>query len=150
MLSSSTVTQDESNRTWGRSSLFRPEEFDDVKKGIKKKGRTWGPSSVQTKERPATAERWTYPTRRRPVKEAALRWSRPLSVCRVRPLSDGSNPWSTSLVKSQKSVPLAALFAEQGEFSVYPDAFSRRRPSFLDYKSTFLDSLAGWCGNSHP
>lgn len=38
-----------------------------------------------------------------------------LSVVRVRPLSDGSNPWSTSLVKSQKSVPLAALFAEQGE-----------------------------------
>lgn len=59
LLSSSTVTQDESNRTWGRSSLFRPEEFDDVKKGIKKKGRTWGPSSVQTKERPATAERWS-------------------------------------------------------------------------------------------
>lgn len=52
-----TVTQDESNRTWGRSTLFRPEEFDDVKKGIKKKGRTWGPSSVQSKERPAAAER---------------------------------------------------------------------------------------------
>ncbi|XP_004551500.1 mitogen-activated protein kinase kinase kinase 21 isoform X3 [Maylandia zebra] len=82
------LTQDESNRTWGRSSPFRPEEFDDVKKGIKKKGRTWGPSSVQSKERPAAAQR-------------------------VRPLSDGSNPWSTSLVKSQKSVPLAALFAEQ-------------------------------------
>ncbi|XP_028280068.1 mitogen-activated protein kinase kinase kinase 21 isoform X2 [Parambassis ranga] len=82
------LTQDESNRTWGRSSLFRPEEFDDVKKGIKKKGRTWGPNSVQSKERPAAAER-------------------------VRPLSDGSNPWSTSLVKSQKSVPLADLFAAQ-------------------------------------
>lgn len=53
-----TVTQDESNRTWGRSTLFRPEEFDDVKKGIKKKGRTWGPSSVQSKERPAAAERY--------------------------------------------------------------------------------------------
>lgn len=52
-----TVTQDESNRTWGRSSLFRPEEFDDVKKGIKKKGRTWGPSSVQSKERPSAAQR---------------------------------------------------------------------------------------------
>uniref|UniRef100_A0A671YXA9 Mitogen-activated protein kinase kinase kinase n=1 Tax=Sparus aurata TaxID=8175 RepID=A0A671YXA9_SPAAU len=95
------VTQDESNRTWGRSSLFRPEEFDDVKKGIKKKGRTWGPSSVQSKERPATAER-------------------------VRPLSDGSNPWSTSLVKSQKSVPLAALFAEQGAGK--DEAFSQECP----------------------
>lgn len=38
-----------------------------------------------------------------------------LLAIRVRPLSDGSNPWSTSLVKSQKSVPLAALFADQGE-----------------------------------
>ncbi|MED6266774.1 hypothetical protein CHARACLAT_005529, partial [Characodon lateralis] len=50
------LTQDESNRTWGRSTPFRPEEFDDVKKGIKKKGRTWGPSSGQSKERPAAAE----------------------------------------------------------------------------------------------
>lgn len=56
-LSVPTVTQDESNRTWGRSALFKPEEFDDAKKGIKKKGRTWGPSSVQSKERPAAAER---------------------------------------------------------------------------------------------
>uniref|UniRef100_A0A9J8DJQ8 Mitogen-activated protein kinase kinase kinase n=2 Tax=Cyprinus carpio TaxID=7962 RepID=A0A9J8DJQ8_CYPCA len=83
------VTLDESNRTWGRSTNFKPEEFEDVKKGFKKKGRTWGPSSVQTKERGNCAER-------------------------VRPLSDGSSPWSTSLMKSQKSVPLAALFAEQG------------------------------------
>lgn len=82
------VTLDESNRTWGRSTNYKPEDFEDVKKGIKKKGRTWGPSSVQTKERGNCAER-------------------------VRPLSDGSSPWSTSLMKSQKSVPLAALFAEQ-------------------------------------
>ncbi|XP_029926488.1 mitogen-activated protein kinase kinase kinase 21 isoform X2 [Myripristis murdjan] len=95
------VTLDESNRTWGRSTLFRPEEFDDVKKGIKKKGRTWGPSSVQSKDRPNAAER-------------------------VRPLSDGSNPWSTSLVKSQKSVPLAALFAEQGASK--DEAFSQDCP----------------------
>uniref|UniRef100_A0A3B3I7J8 Mitogen-activated protein kinase kinase kinase n=1 Tax=Oryzias latipes TaxID=8090 RepID=A0A3B3I7J8_ORYLA len=89
------LTQDESNRTWGRSALFRPEEFDDAKKGIKKKGRTWGPSSVQSKERPAAAER-------------------------VRPLSDGSNPWSTSLLKSQKSFPLDALFGEQGKDEAFP------------------------------
>ncbi|XP_036402398.1 mitogen-activated protein kinase kinase kinase 21 [Megalops cyprinoides] len=83
------VTLDESNRTWGRSTVYKPEEFEDVRKGFKKKGRTWGPNSVQTKERADCAER-------------------------VRPLSDGSSPWSTSLVKTQKSVPLAALFAEQG------------------------------------
>ncbi|XP_061693175.1 mitogen-activated protein kinase kinase kinase 21 isoform X2 [Syngnathoides biaculeatus] len=83
------LTQDESNRTWGRSAPFRSDDFDDVRRGIKKKGRTWGPSSLQSKERPPSTER-------------------------VRPLSDGSNPWSTSLVKSQKSVPLSAIFAEQG------------------------------------
>ncbi|XP_016412296.1 mitogen-activated protein kinase kinase kinase MLK4 [Sinocyclocheilus rhinocerous] len=83
------VTLDESNRTWGRSTNYKPEEFEDVKKGFKKKGRTWGPSSVQTKEGANCTER-------------------------VRPLSDGSSPWSTSLMKAQKSVPLAALFAEQG------------------------------------
>ncbi|XP_072534521.1 mitogen-activated protein kinase kinase kinase 21 isoform X2 [Salminus brasiliensis] len=83
------LTLDESNRTWGRSTIYKPEEFEDAKKGIKKKVRTWGPSSIQNKERGTCAER-------------------------VRPLSDGSNPWSTSLIKSQKSVPLAALFAEQG------------------------------------
>ncbi|KAF7710223.1 mitogen-activated protein kinase kinase kinase 21 isoform X1 [Silurus meridionalis] len=83
------VTLDESNRTWGRSTIYKPEEFEDAKKGIKKKVRTWGPSSIQTKERGNSAER-------------------------VRPLSDGNNPWSTTLLKSQKSVPLAALFAEQG------------------------------------
>lgn len=51
------MTLDESNRTWGRSTNFKPEEFEDVKKGFKKKGRTWGPSSVQTKERGNCAER---------------------------------------------------------------------------------------------
>nr|XP_023687221.1 mitogen-activated protein kinase kinase kinase 21-like isoform X1 [Paramormyrops kingsleyae]XP_023687305.1 mitogen-activated protein kinase kinase kinase 21-like isoform X1 [Paramormyrops kingsleyae] len=83
------VTLDESNRTWGRSTMFKQEEFEDVRKGFRKKGRTWGPSSVQAKERAGSADR-------------------------VRPLSDGNNPWSTSLMKTQRSVPLAALFAEQG------------------------------------
>uniref|UniRef100_A0A8C5F9Q6 Mitogen-activated protein kinase kinase kinase n=1 Tax=Gadus morhua TaxID=8049 RepID=A0A8C5F9Q6_GADMO len=111
----SKVTLDESNRTWGRSTLFRPEEFDDVKKGIKKKGRTWGPSSVQSKERPATAER-------------------------VRPLSDGNNPWSTSLLKTQKSVPLAALFAEQGEAGPQPSS----KPKQLKFPNQVYIDLPLW------
>uniref|UniRef100_A0A3P9DPR6 Mitogen-activated protein kinase kinase kinase n=1 Tax=Maylandia zebra TaxID=106582 RepID=A0A3P9DPR6_9CICH len=112
------LTQDESNRTWGRSSPFRPEEFDDVKKGIKKKGRTWGPSSVQSKERPAAAQR-------------------------VRPLSDGSNPWSTSLVKSQKSVPLAALFAEQGELKL-------SKPKQLKFPNQVYIDLPLWRDDGQP
>ncbi|XP_048863123.1 mitogen-activated protein kinase kinase kinase 21 isoform X2 [Brienomyrus brachyistius] len=83
------LTLDESNRTWGRSTMYKQEEFEDVRKGFRKKGRTWGPSSLQAKERAGATDR-------------------------VRPLSDGNNPWSTSLMKTQKSVPLAALFAEQG------------------------------------
>lgn len=124
------LTQDESNRTWGRSTLFRPEEFDDVKKGIKKKGRTWGPSSVQSKERPAAAER-------------------------VRPLSDGSNPWSTSLVKSQKSVPLAALFAEQaggGKDETFsqecPDSSSK--PKQLKFPNQVYIDLPLWRDEQQP
>ncbi|XP_054874698.1 mitogen-activated protein kinase kinase kinase 21 isoform X1 [Amphiprion ocellaris] len=124
------VTQDESNRTWGRSSLFRPEEFDDVKKGIKKKGRTWGPSSVQSKERPAAAER-------------------------VRPLSDGSNPWSTSLVKSQKSVPLAALFADQagaGKDEAFPHECpdSSSKPKQLKFPNQVYIDLPLWRDEQQP
>ncbi|KAE8280798.1 Mitogen-activated protein kinase kinase kinase 21 [Larimichthys crocea] len=123
------LTQDESNRTWGRSTLYRPEEFDDVKKGIKKKGRTWGPSSVQSKERPAAE--------------------------RVRPLSDGSNPWSTSLVKSQKSVPLAALFAEQagtGKDEAFPQECpdSSSKPKQLKFPNQVYIDLPLWRDEQQP
>lgn len=124
------LTKDESNRTWGRSSLFRPEEFDDVKKGIKKKGRTWGPSSVQTKERPNATER-------------------------VRPLSDGSNPWSTSLVKCQKNVPLAALFAEQAELSkdemfTLDFSDSSNKPKQLKFPNQVYIDLPLWRDEQQP
>ncbi|XP_038848329.1 mitogen-activated protein kinase kinase kinase 21-like isoform X4 [Salvelinus namaycush] len=117
------LTLDESNRTWGRSTIYKPEEFDDVKKGIKKKGRTWGPSSVQTKERGNCAER-------------------------VRPLSDGNNPWSTSLGKSQKSVPLAALFAEQQgtskEEMCSPDGSDNTKPKQLKFPNQVYIDLPLW------
>ncbi|KAJ7984912.1 hypothetical protein DPEC_G00359680 [Dallia pectoralis] len=115
------ITLDESNRTWGRSTIYKPEEFDDVKKGIKKKGRTWGPSSVQTKERGTCAER-------------------------VRPLSDGSNPWSTSLVKP---VPLAALFAEQQagtdkDEMLTPDGLDNTKPKQLKFPNQVYIDLPLW------
>lgn len=124
------LTKDESNRTWGRSSLFRPEEFDDVKKGIKKKGRTWGPSSVQTKERPNATER-------------------------VRPLSDGSNPWSTSLMKCQKNVPLAALFAEQAglgkdEMFALELSDSSNKPKQLKFPNQVYIDLPLWRDEQQP
>ncbi|KAK1905030.1 Mitogen-activated protein kinase kinase kinase 21 [Dissostichus eleginoides] len=123
------LTQDESNRTWGRSTPFRPEEFEDVRKGIKKKGRTWGPSSVQSKERPAAAER-------------------------VRPLSDGSNPWSTSLVKSQKSVPLAALFTEQAgggkDEAFSQDSPDSSKPKQLKFPNQVYIDLPMWRDEQQP
>ncbi|XP_051867600.1 mitogen-activated protein kinase kinase kinase 21 isoform X2 [Pristis pectinata] len=80
------LTLDESNRTWGKSTVYRQEDYDeDVQKACKKKGRTWGPSSMQTKERASCEER-------------------------TRPLSDGNNPWSTSLLKTP-TLPLTSVFA---------------------------------------
>ncbi|XP_029424792.1 mitogen-activated protein kinase kinase kinase 21 isoform X3 [Nannospalax galili] len=79
------LTSDESNKTWGRNVIFRQEDFEDVKSNFKKKGCTWGPNSIQVKER----------------------------VARVRPLSDGNSPWSSVLMKSQKTTPLTSLFVDQ-------------------------------------
>ncbi|XP_048456974.1 mitogen-activated protein kinase kinase kinase 21 isoform X2 [Rhincodon typus] len=80
------LTLDESNRTWGKSTIYRQEDYDEeVQKACKKKGRTWGPSSMQTKERASCEER-------------------------TRPLSDGNNPWSTSLLKTP-TLPLTSVFA---------------------------------------
>ncbi|XP_020642492.2 mitogen-activated protein kinase kinase kinase 21 isoform X1 [Pogona vitticeps] len=99
------VTSDESNRTWGRSTACHQEEFEDVKQSFKKKGCTWGPNSVQTKERTDCKER-------------------------VRPLSDGSSPWSTLLMKNQKGVPLASLFMDQ-EQKLSPEGLETKRPKQL-------------------
>ncbi|XP_006122106.2 mitogen-activated protein kinase kinase kinase 21 isoform X2 [Pelodiscus sinensis] len=100
------LTSDESNRTWGRSTACHQEEFEDVKRSFKKKGCTWGPSSIQTKERTHCKER-------------------------VRPLSDGNNPWSTILMKSQKGVALASLFVDQDvctEQRLFPESLDAKRP----------------------
>jgi hypothetical protein len=51
------VTSDDSNKTWGRNTVFRQEEFEDVKRNFKKKGCTWGPNSIQMKERTDGRER---------------------------------------------------------------------------------------------
>lgn len=51
------LTSDESNKTRGRNVVFRQEDFEDAKRSFKKKGCTWGPSSIQMKERPEGRER---------------------------------------------------------------------------------------------
>ncbi|GAB1293815.1 Mitogen-activated protein kinase kinase kinase 21 [Apodemus speciosus] len=101
------LTSDESNKTRGRNMVFRQEDFEDAKRSFKKKGCTWGPSSIQMKERPEGRER-------------------------VRPLSDGNSPWSSLLIKSQKTTPLASLFVDQPgsceEQKLVPDGLEHRKP----------------------
>ncbi|XP_020856080.1 LOW QUALITY PROTEIN: mitogen-activated protein kinase kinase kinase 21 [Phascolarctos cinereus] len=117
------VTSDESNRTWGKSTTCRQEEFEDVKRNFKKKGCTWGPSSIQTKERTDCKER-------------------------VRPLSDGSNPWSTILMKNQKTVPLASLFMDQQGISpeqkLFPDGLDNKRPKQMKLMNQAYVDLPLW------
>ncbi|XP_043819561.1 mitogen-activated protein kinase kinase kinase 21 isoform X2 [Dromiciops gliroides] len=117
------LTSDESNRTWGKSTACRQEEFEDVKRNFRKKGCTWGPSSVQTKESTDCKER-------------------------VRPLSDGSNPWSTILMKNQKTVPLASLFVDQPGISpdlkLFPDGLDNKRPKQMKLPNQAYVDLPLW------
>ncbi|NWX08500.1 M3K21 kinase, partial [Caloenas nicobarica] len=116
------LTSDESNRTWGRSTTYHQEEFEDVKRSVKKRGCTWGPSSVQTKDRADCKDK-------------------------IRPLSDGSNPWSTLLMKNQKSVPLASLFVDQGVYNdkkFLPESLDSKRPKPIKLPNQAYINLPLW------
>ncbi|XP_009327502.1 PREDICTED: mitogen-activated protein kinase kinase kinase MLK4 [Pygoscelis adeliae] len=116
------LTSDESNRTWGRNTTYQQEEFEDVKRSFKKRGCTWGPSSVQTKDRADCKDK-------------------------VRPLSDGSNPWSTLLMKNQKGVPLASLFVDQGvctDKKLLPEGLDSKRPKPIKLPNQAYISLPLW------
>ncbi|KFP20382.1 Mitogen-activated protein kinase kinase kinase MLK4, partial [Egretta garzetta] len=116
------LTSDESNRTWGRSTTYHQEEFEDVKRSFKKRGCTWGPSSVQTKDRADCKDK-------------------------IRPLSDGSNPWSTLLMKNQKGVPLASLFVDQGVYTdkkLLPEGLDSKRPKPIKLPNQAYINLPLW------
>ncbi|XP_062497946.1 mitogen-activated protein kinase kinase kinase 21 isoform X1 [Pezoporus occidentalis] len=116
------VTSDESNRTWGRSTTYHQEEFEDVKRSFKKRGCTWGPSSVQSKDRADCKDK-------------------------IRPLSDGSNPWSTILMKNQKGVPLASLFVDQGvctDKKLLPEGLDSKRPKPIKLPNQAYINLPLW------
>ncbi|NXX48805.1 M3K21 kinase, partial [Tricholaema leucomelas] len=116
------LTSDESNKTWGRSTTYHHEEFEDVKRNFKKRGCTWGPSSVQTKDRADCKDK-------------------------IRPLSDGSNPWSTVLMKNQKGVPLASLFMDQGvctDKKLLPEGLDNKRPKPIKLPSQAYINLPLW------
>ncbi|NXD70355.1 M3K21 kinase, partial [Eolophus roseicapillus] len=118
----SVVTSDESNRTWGRSTTYHQEEFEDVKRSFKKRGCTWGPSSVQSKDRADCKDK-------------------------IRPLSDGSNPWSTVLMKNQKGVPLASLFVDQGvctDKKLLPEGLDGKRPKPIKLPNQAYINLPLW------
>ncbi|XP_043452224.1 mitogen-activated protein kinase kinase kinase 21 isoform X1 [Prionailurus bengalensis] len=117
------LTSDESNKTWGRNTVCRQEEFEDVKRSFKKKGCTWGPNSIQMKERTECKER-------------------------IRPLSDGNSPWSTLLLKNQKTMPLASLFVDQPGVSEEPklslDGSEHRKPKQIKSPSQAYVDLPLW------
>ncbi|XP_045392970.1 mitogen-activated protein kinase kinase kinase 21 [Lemur catta] len=117
------LTSDESNKTWGRNAVFRQEEFEDVKRNFKKKGCTWGPNSIQVKERTDCKER-------------------------IRPLSDGNSPWSTLLLKNQKTMPLASLFVDQPgaceEPKLAPDESEHRKPKQIKSPAPAYLDLPLW------
>ncbi|NXD79784.1 M3K21 kinase, partial [Halcyon senegalensis] len=116
------LTSDESNRTWGRSTTYHQEEFEEVKRSFKKRGCTWGPSSVQTKDRADCKDK-------------------------IRPLSDGSNPWSTVLMKNQKGVPLASLFVDQGvctDKKLLPEGLDSKRPKPIKLPNQAYINLPLW------
>ncbi|XP_075851583.1 mitogen-activated protein kinase kinase kinase 21 isoform X2 [Microcebus murinus] len=117
------LTSDESNKTWGRNAVFRQEEFEDVKRNFKKKGCTWGPNSIQVKERMDCKER-------------------------IRPLSDGNSPWSTLLIKNQKTMPLASLFVDQPgaceEPKLSPEELEHRKPKQIKSPTPAYIDLPLW------
>nr|XP_058165509.1 mitogen-activated protein kinase kinase kinase 21 isoform X2 [Dasypus novemcinctus] len=117
------LTSDESNKTWGRNTVCRQEEFEDVKRNFKRKGCTWGPNSVQMKERPDCKER-------------------------IRPLSDGNSPWSTILIKNQKIMPLASLFVDQPgaceEPKLSSDGLENRKPKQMKLPNQTYVDLPLW------
>ncbi|XP_067831039.1 mitogen-activated protein kinase kinase kinase 10 [Heptranchias perlo] len=83
------LTPGEGSQTWGRSTMYKREEFE----GHKKKGRTWGPSSTQQKERLGGEDR-------------------------LKSLGDGSKFWSSSapsLGKTPRHVPITMGFASLTE-----------------------------------
>ncbi|XP_055519596.1 mitogen-activated protein kinase kinase kinase 10 isoform X2 [Leucoraja erinacea] len=115
------LTPAEGSQTWGRNAVYKREEFE----GHKKKGRTWGPSSTQPKERMGGEDR-------------------------LKCLGDGSRFWSSSapsLGKSPRHLPITTGFAsltqmgptkDCGEIPRLPDPASvlppilRRRASDKD------------------
>ncbi|KAB0347798.1 hypothetical protein FD754_012655 [Muntiacus muntjak] len=117
------LTSDESNKTWGRNTICRQEEFEDIKRNFKKKGCTWGPNSIQMKERTDCKER-------------------------IRPLSDGNSPWSTILIKNQKTTPLASLFVDQPgaceEPNLAPDGLEHRKPKQIKSPTQAYIDLPLW------
>ncbi|XP_069764288.1 mitogen-activated protein kinase kinase kinase 10 [Narcine bancroftii] len=83
------LTPGEGSQTWGRTAVYKREEFE----GHKKKGRTWGPSSTQPKERLGGEDR-------------------------LKSLGDGSRFWSSSapsLGKSPRHLPVTMGFASLTE-----------------------------------
>ncbi|XP_078097928.1 mitogen-activated protein kinase kinase kinase 10 [Mustelus asterias] len=114
------LTPGDGSQTWGRSAVYKREEFE----GHKKKGRTWGPSSTQQKERLGGEDR-------------------------LRSLGDGSKFWSSSapsLGKTPRHVPITMGFASLTEM----EGPNLQTPNQSPFVITFPDGEASVSDESSP
>ncbi|XP_051900344.1 mitogen-activated protein kinase kinase kinase 10 [Pristis pectinata] len=112
------LTPGEGSQTWGRNAVYKREEFE----AHKKKGRTWGPSSTQPKERLGGEDR-------------------------LKSLGDGSRFWSSSapsLGKSPRHLPITMGFASLTEMEAQTPSTGGfhhplQSPGFQDSEGSTVD-----------
>uniref|UniRef100_A0A8C6SIA3 Mitogen-activated protein kinase kinase kinase n=1 Tax=Neogobius melanostomus TaxID=47308 RepID=A0A8C6SIA3_9GOBI len=115
------LTPSDGSKTWGRSAVCKKEDMSSSKKKL----RTWGPSSTQSKERVGGEEK-------------------------LKSLGEGAKVWSSSapnLGKSPKHAPMTAAFSslnEMEECSELEESPSSLMPSDGSSNGTVEDSL--WSG----
>ncbi|XP_067874998.1 mitogen-activated protein kinase kinase kinase 10 [Heterodontus francisci] len=119
------LTPGEGSQTWGRSAVYKREEFE----GHKKKGRTWGPSSTQQKERLGGEDR-------------------------LMSLGDGSRFWSSSapsLGKTPRHIPITMGFASLNEMEGQSPSGQRfQHPNQSQFVLGFHESEASVTDDSSP
>uniref|UniRef100_A0A673THU3 Mitogen-activated protein kinase kinase kinase n=1 Tax=Suricata suricatta TaxID=37032 RepID=A0A673THU3_SURSU len=102
-----TVTPGESSKTWGRNSVVPKEEGEEEeKRAPKKKGRTWGPSTLGQKELASGDE--GSPQRREKANGLSTPSESPHFHLGLKSLVDGYKQWSSSapnLGKGPRSSP---------------------------------------------